>query len=255
MVDLLRIYYGEGERGLIYVEKQTYQNKDLAILIAVNPNSSHLKRDIGNKLDNMGFDKNGYSFPKRGQTAITWVPQSAEEKIPYLCGLLGIDSRVDSFNFAIFVYCLLEEDDFDCRPWSERSQWLKEVYDIEVSESTLKRWTYKLIKEDTLIKDKNNFSWWSSSSIDGQVIRTELDDQDQDLERYKEFNREFWSNQKVQSMDKKELGKSWFSAVWSKFGCKFYKCYSFTFGAWHGELLEELVNVTKLYLEENKDEG
>lgn len=254
MVDLLRIYYGEGERGLIYVEKKTYQNKDLAPVIAVNPDSSHLKRDITNQLIQMGYEEQeDFKFPKRGYTAIMWVPQSPEEKIPYLCRLLDIDSQVDSFNFATFVYCLLEEEDFQCRPWEEKQIWLRESYGVNVTDRTLRSWVSKLMKEDTLIKDKNTYTWWSTTSINGQKIREELDDQDQDIEKYKEFNREFFNRDEVKKMDKNSRNKAWFSEMWKQFGRKFYKCYAFTFGAWNGEVLTELITVTKQWLEEREN--
>lgn len=198
----------------------------------------------------MGFEEEqDFIFPKRGQTAIMWVPQLPEEKIPYLCRLLGINSQVDAYNFATYVYCLLEEEDFQCRPWEEKTSWLKDCYGIEVSDRTLRSWTNKLMKEDTLVKDKETYTWWSTTSIDGQKIRTELDDDDESIERYRKFNQDFFNREDVKQMDKSNKGKAWFSEMWGTFGCKFYKCYAFTFGAWNGEILTELIEVTKLWLE------
>ena len=199
----------------------------------------------------MGFTEGqDFQFPKRGQTAILWVPQLPQEKIPYLCRLLGIDSQVDAFSFATFVYCLLEESDFQCRPWEEKQLWLQECYGIEVHESTLRRWVSKLMKEDTLIKDKDTYTWWSTTSINGQKIREELADDDESIEKYREFNQNFFQREDIKQMDKNGRNKAWFSEMWKEFGCKFYKCYAFTFGAWNGEILTELIEVTRVWLEE-----
>lgn len=235
---------------MVYVEKKTYQNKDLAPIIAINPDSSHLKRDITNQLISMGFkEAEDFMFPKRGQTAIMWVPQLSQEKIPYLCRLLGIDSQVDAFNFAIFVYCLLEEEDFQCRPWEERQSWLKTCYGVDVTDRTLRSWVSKLMKEDTLIKDKSTYTWWTTTSINGQKIREELDEDDEAIAEYRKFNQDFFEREDIKSMDKNSRNKAWFTEMWGTFGCKFYKCYAFTFGAWNGEILTELIEVTRLWLE------
>lgn len=233
----------------ILIEKKTYANKELAPLIGVNPESAKLKRDITNQLTAMGFeDGEDFSFPKRGYITILWIPQTPEERIPYLCKLMGIDTRVDAFNFATFVYCLLEEEDFQYRPWEEKSVWLKDCCGIEVSERTLRSWTSKLMKTDTLIKDTDSYTWWTTTTIDGTKIREELDDDDQSIEAYRDFNKEFFNREDVKKMDKKTRGSCWFSEMWSTFGCKFYKCYRYTFGAWHNELLQDLIDTTKEWM-------
>lgn len=233
----------------ILIEKKTYTNKELAPLIGVNPQSTHIKRDITNQLTSMGFEEGeDFSFPKRGMVTILWVPTTPEEKIPYLCRLLGIDTRVDAFNFATFVYCLLEEEDFQYRPWEEKAIWLKDSYGVEVTDRTLRSWTSKLMKQDTLIKDTDDYTWWTTTTIDGVKIREELDDNDESLDEYRKFNAEFFEREDVKKMDKKERGSQWFSEMWGTFGCKFYKCYRFTFGAWNGDILTELIAATKIWI-------
>lgn len=236
----------------IYVEKRKYKKKEFAEMIGVNPQANNLNRDLKRKLEGMGFSEEDYQL-LRTEIIILWVPQTAEEKIPYLCRLMGIDTQVDAFAFTTFVYCLLEEEDFQCRPWEEKAVWLKDCYGIEVAESTLRRWCSKLMKEDTLIKDTDTYTWWSTTTIDGTKIREELDDDDLSIEAYRDFNKEFFNREEVKKMDKKTRGSQWFSEMWATFGCKFYKCYAYTFSPWHGDILQELVNVGKEYIESKQN--
>lgn len=231
----------------IYFEQRRYNKKEFAKMIGVNPDDSkHLNRNITNKLEGMGFQEDQFQV-LRSEVVILWVPTTAEEKIPYLCRLLGVDKQTDSFNYAIFVYCLLEEDSFQCMPWAERVNWLRDCYEIEVSEVTLKRWISRLIKDEEVIKDTFTYSWWCSSNIDGVTVRTEVTEEE--VERYREWNKEFWNREDVQNLDKKEKGQRWFSECWATFGCKFYRCYGFFFGAWKGDVLQELIDVAKEYIE------
>lgn len=236
----------------ILIEKKTYTIKELATLIGVGE-QKNLKRGLTNKLNSMGFvEGEHYSFPKgtRGKVVIMWVPQTAKEKIVYLTRLLGQDVRSEPLGFALFVYHLMESDDFQCRPWEERANWLRDIEGIDVSEKTLRNWCNVLMRTDTLIKDTDTYTWWSTTTINGVKIREELADDDQSIEAYREFNKEFFNREDVKKMDKKTRGERWFSEMWSTFGCKFYKCYAFTFGPWHGDILQELIDTVKEYKEQ-----
>lgn len=234
----------------ILIEKKVYKNKELATLIGLDPNTKRLKDAIKSRLNSMGFVQGEhYSFPEHqnGKTAILWVPQTPQEKIPYLCRLLGVNTQIDSMNFCAFVYHLLNSEDFQCRPWEERAVWLKEVDGIEVTERTLRSWCSYLIKNDTLIKDTNTYTWWTTTSIDGEKVRTELADDDELLQEYKDENKKYWQNEN--GVNPKDLKDGWFSHMWGRFGCKFYKCYAYIFSPWHSDVLQELINTFTEYYE------
>lgn len=234
----------------IYLEVRNYKLKEIAPIIGVNPDRRDLRAGVRMKLNSMGFVENtDYEFPKgkNGIIVILHIPTEPVEKIRYLTRLLGADKQVNALDFCAFVYHLLESEDFQYRPWAERVEWLKDVEGIKVSDKTLRNWANILMTQDTLIKS-DDFTWWTSSrDYDGNIIREELADDDQSIEAYKEWNKEFWNREDVKSLDKKIKGERWFSEMWGKFGCKFYKCYAFTFGAWHGEILEELITTYKEY--------
>lgn len=236
----------------IYIEKRSYNKKKFAEMLGVNPNDSkHLNRNLQRKLEGMGFKEDDYQI-LRSEVVILWVPTTAEEKIPYLCRLLGIDKQVDAINFTVFCYCLLEQEDFQCRPWPEKAIWIKDCYGVDVTDRTLRAWCSKLMNDGEVVKDKDTFSWWTSTNINGDIIREEVMNE-QEIEDYRNWNKEFFEREDVQKMDKKERGETWFSSMWGHFGCKFYKCYAYTFGAWHGDIMEELIKVGKEYIEKNFD--
>ena len=241
----------------IYVEQRTYKLKELAPIIAVDPQNRNLKRAVKTKLNGMGFiEGQHYSFPehRNGIITILWVPTKAEDKIQYLVRLLGIDKQVDSWSFAVFVYRLLHDKDFNCMPWAEREAYLFDNDEIKVSERTLRKWTSKLIDMDAVIKDDDDYQWWKTESYEGYKIRTPLDVDDEEINNYREFCHDFFEREDVKKMDKKTRGYQFFTESWNKFGCKFYKCHAFLFGAWHTEILEELINIIDDYVEQKWDE-
>ena len=139
-------------------------------------------------------------------------------------------------------------------PWAEREAYLFDNDEIKVSERTLRKWTSKLIDMDAVIKDDDDYQWWKTESYEGYKIRTPLDTDDEELNNYREFCHDFFEREDVKKMDKKTRGYQFFTETWSKFGCKFYKCHAFIFGAWHTEILEELINIIDDYVEQKWDE-
>ena len=94
---------------MVYFEQRDYTRAEMAELLNVKLNSSHFKRDIETKLKHLGFERGrDYSFPERSQDiTILWIPQTPSEKIKYLVRLLGIDTHVNPYSFALFLYGMI----------------------------------------------------------------------------------------------------------------------------------------------------
>lgn len=229
----------------IYFQKRKYSKNEIAEILGINPANKNFKRMVETRLANLGFTEEDYKYIRGGEVIILWVPTELDEKIQYLVRLIGIDTRVDVKAFAIFTYLMMRELDIQGAPWQEKADFIRENYDIDVSEKTLRNWTNKLIELDAVIKDKNEFRWWCSTKINGEIIRYEVEteEQKQELQEYRAFIRGFY--ERGEKLD--------FGTVWSKFGCKYYRSYYFRFGAWNNlAILDELLDVVEEYLAEEE---
>lgn len=228
----------------IYFEKRRYSKEEICAMLNINPSGGNLAKNVKRKMSNLGFEEGeDYSYVRGGEVVILWIPTTASEKMQYLVRLLGIDKQVDVRQFAIFTYLMMRELDIQGAPWQEKADFIRDNYDIDVSEKTLRNWTNKLIDLDAVIKDKTEFRWWCSVRIGGEVLRYEVEteEQKQELQEYKDFIRGFYERGE----------KLEFSNVWNKFGCKYYKCYYFKFGAWQDiAVLQELLDVVEEYIDE-----
>lgn len=227
----------------IYFQKRKYSKNEIAEILGLNSANKNFARQVRARMSNLGFEEGeDYSYVRGGEVIILWVPTAASEKIQYLVRLLGIDSRVDVRAFSIFTYLLMRGLDIQGMPWQEKADYINFNYDLQISEKTLRTWTNKLIALNVVQKDTTEFKWWCSARVNGELIRYEVEteEQKQELEEYRSFMRGFYERgEKVE-----------FSKIWSKFGCKYYRCYNFVFGAWNCQVIEELLNVVEEYIDE-----
>ena len=201
--------------------------------------TKHFKRNVERWLEKLGYTQEQYIWQGRGKgLTITWIPETPEEKIEYLVRALGIDERVDVRAFATFVYALLRDLDIQGLPWAEKEKYVQENYGIDVSLPTLKRWADKLKDMGEITTDKTQYKWWCSYKVNGETVREEINATDPELQQYQEDIKQMYST-----------GQLDFGTLWDKYGCKYYKSYYLTFGAWHSELIDELLNVVEEYLE------
>lgn len=144
--------------------------------------------------------------------------------------------------FSIFVYLMARELDIQGAPWEEKASFIKENYNIDVSEKTLRNWTHKLVLLGEIQKDKSEFNWWCTYVVNGQKIRipVESEEEKKNLQEYREYIKGFYLRD-----EKPDFGK-----IWSKFGCIYYRSYYWRFGAWNNlAIVDELLDVVEVYLE------
>lgn len=222
---------------IVYLEKRTYSKQEIAEILDIKIDKN-FKRNVINKLTNLGFIENeDFLYKRGGDIVILYVPQTYEEKIVYLVRLLGIDKRIDPIAFTTFLYYLTIDSPNNCNkmPWEERAQWLHDNYNINVSEITLKRWIKKLIDLNIIHKDTYNFEYWCTVNINGNRYRyivTTDEDKQQMSEYWKTYSLIKKEAKDLFPIDKKACGEYVFDKIWQKYHCKYYKCSSFVFNAW-----------------------
>ena len=222
---------------IIYLEKRTYSKQEIAELLDIKIDKN-FKRNIINKLTNLGFEENeDFLYKRGGNIIILYVPQTYEEKITYLVRLLGIDKRIDPIAFTTFLYYLTIDSPDNCNkmPWEERAQWLCENYNINVSVRTLQRWISKLINLQIIYKDTYDFEYWCTTNINGIKYRYQVNT-DEDKQQMKQYWN-YYSLIKTEAANlfpnnTKNQGQYVFDKIWKKYHCIYYKCSSFVFNAW-----------------------
>lgn len=75
----------------------------------------------------------------------------------------GVDIQVDTRAFVIFFYVLSQDiDGFASMPWAKRARYLKEIWHVEVSEFTLRKWCAVFIDNENAIKDRETKTYWKT---------------------------------------------------------------------------------------------
>ena len=132
------------------IEVRNYSRNEMAELLKVEITDSHFSRKVQSILT-----KWGYSFVySRKAIQITAAPSTAQERLnELLIREFNLDIQIDIGKFATFVYLLMDEE-FSSMPFGERANVMKQDYNIEVSEITLKRWYKKLVDNNVVETDR-----------------------------------------------------------------------------------------------------
>lgn len=176
-----------------------------------------------------------YIYSRKG-VEITYTPDTPEEKlIQILQTKFNIDIRVDFKAFACFVYSFDAVDGFVAMPWKEREKALKEAFDIEISERTLRKWCNKLLEAGAVVKLNSNKLVWRTLKVDGKTYRDIVSgdsEAEQEMRDYYSYRRNL-----LKVMNYADANKE----LWRKFGCCYYSCKYLQFSAFndeYGDLLE-----------------
>lgn len=208
-----------------------YNREELSILFDIDSKDKNFARKIKDKLTNWGYS---FDYSRKGVT-ILGVPTTANERLSEMMSrYYDLDIQIDTYAFATFLYALLTIEEFASMPWGEREVWLKEEFNIEAEERTLRRWCNKLLTAGTIAKDTSVKTYWMTYFIDGVKCREEIEIDNPQRQAYW---KEFWEL-------KKQGAANIPQTLWDKYHCCFYSCNRFIFAAWDDvDLLEEMLEL------------
>jgi hypothetical protein len=207
------------------LETKFYSRAEIAEELKLNINDNkHFKRNLDNKLVKWGYS---YEYDRKG-VLITRAPENADEKLAeILIREYDLDVQIDTYSFACFITAFEDVEKFDSMPWGERENILKEFYDVDVTDRTLKNWASKLFKTGTLSKSNEKTYWSTSINCFGQKTRQwiiedseEYEEMSKYFERRKELVKQFMSEGKNRSEAWTEANKT----LWCEYGCCYYGC-------------------------------
>lgn len=221
------------------LEKRFYSREEIGEITGVDAKSQNFKRNVSNKLTNWGYTA---IYGKKSFT-IERIPETAKERLSeIMIREYGLDIQCDCYDFAIFMFCLLEDSDgFSSMPWQQREVFLKDVWNVNVSFETLRKWCAKLIKSNTVAKNKDNKTYWITTSVNGVKYQEELDDG---------RNNPLWQKYWHKFFELQKTGQG--GSAYSELGYCVYSCPSFVFSAFDDTgLLEEVIELVKEIADED----
>jgi hypothetical protein len=234
------------ELSMKQLELRTYSREELADILNININdTNHFKRNVENKLNNWGYS---YKYYKR-QFEIIRVPTTANERLSEIMQrAYGMDIRIDTIAFAAFLYSLVVYPEFTAMPWQQRCVFLKEEFQVEVSDRTLRAWCSKFISSGYITKDDNSKVRWITGYANGEKYRDIIDGDplmEQFADNYQQKKSELLK--KYKSFPRKERWQMVLKELWDTYHCCIYYCKSLQFSAWNNQMdmetLQEMIEL------------
>ena len=131
---------------------------EMGALLSIDAKNKNFARSVTNILNRWGYEAE--KLPKKRYKIIR-VPQTPEEKLnELLVRKFNMDIHTETYAFGVFIMELAENVEFAAMPWEKRVQELKEFYDIEISEKTLRTWAKRLMEAGIIAKDNNDKVEW-----------------------------------------------------------------------------------------------
>lgn len=216
------------------IEVRNYSRTEMAELLKVEITDTHFSRKVQSILT-----KWGYSFVySRKAIQITAAPSTAQERLnELLIREFDLDIRIDIGKFATFVYLLMDEE-FSSMPFGERANVMKQDYNIEVSEITLKRWYKKLVYYNVVETNRLRKTYWVSMYVDGQKTRMKVDEDDEGKIKYENRRRKLEEQNIKDGMNKADAYSSANLTCWKEFKCCYYSCNTIILNAFNQQFFE-----------------
>lgn len=207
---------------------KTYTKQELSIILGI-PVDDNFARKVKTLLDKWGYK---YTYGKTVE--ITYKPTTAIERFQeFVVRYLNIDAY-NIYGFACFLDALITDIDFTAMPWAERVKVLKEDYEVEIPERTLRYWYTKLVDKNLVSKSPESTGFWMTIRADGETFRHKIE---QDDEEWKAYWTRFYELVKRGEEHPKQV-------VNKEFGCNFFGSKSVELNACNDFIdLKELIDI------------
>lgn len=160
------------------LELRTYTKQELSIFLGI-PIDDNFARKTKTLLDNWGYK---YKYGKTVE--IIYKPTTAAERLTeFVSRYLNIDAY-NIYGFACFLDALITDIDFTAMPWAERVKVLKEDYEVEIPERTLRYWYTKLVDKNLISKSPESTGFWMTIIADGETHRHRIEQDDEEWKAY-----------------------------------------------------------------------
>ena len=234
--------------------------EEMGALLSIDLKDKKFARKVVDTLNNWGYEAE--KLPKKRYKIIR-VPQTPEEKLnELLVRKFNMNVQINTYAFGVFIMELAENVEFAAMPWEKRVQELKEFYDIDITDRTLKSWAKRLMEAGIIAKDNNDKVEWVTVARGKEKERYTVEEFEKEynelsIQEYKEMRMKLIKEYQQQGMSFKEaypkaVFNDIFKGEYSKKyeGVLLYKCATLTFSAF-GEVVshEEIEEIFDLCAE------
>lgn len=164
------------------LEFRFYSLDEIAAATEKTERNKNFKRDTERLLA-----RKGYSYEWQDGKGVTILSRdtSAQRRLKkLLVTRLGMHPDTNPLHFAYFIMALSWIDGFESAPWPEKPAMLYELFGINPSESTLKRWAAKLYESGNATRFRKGALWKTITDNVGMKRRIPIDPESAE---YKEF--------------------------------------------------------------------
>lgn len=215
------------------LEIRTYERQEIAEITGVKLGSHNFIRDVRSNLEKWGYT---CETPRGGPVNITSRPTSAKAKLKeVMLRLFKLDTQIANKNeyrdgtldFACFLDFMLNEPAAEMMPWATRHLQIKEMYGMEISEVTLRRWTSRLIRNDVFYQDPSRVgaAWWKTMVEGQEKIQTPVPENEiETVYQYFRRRSEIFQSKSNELDDSRVAWSETYKALWAEFGCCYYRC-------------------------------
>ena len=164
------------------LELRFYPREELAAIAGLDVKGHNFSAQMKRSLDLWGYE---YEFKPRHGFTITRVPTTPEERlIEILRRELHIDTQVNPLHFASFMSAFVLIDCFFSTPWPEREKFLREYYDVTVTDRTMMNWRNKLGQSGYLFGGQAERTLWHTVMRDGSKVQEKADPESPEYKNY-----------------------------------------------------------------------
>ncbi len=243
------------------LEVRAYERQEIAEITGIplvyhsgNPNRDFIGR-VKDRLQKWGY---ACETPRGGPVIITGKPETAEARLAeIMIRLFGLDIQIEVYPFACYLHFMLNEPAAHAMPWLERHTLIKEMYGLEISESTLHRWTKHLLDADIMNKSefRQDSEWWMTYHDGGKKHQVILEEEDlPQMHQYWQRHAELLNLWRVQCNG--NMSAAWDAAnkqLWQEFHCRYYRCKCILIDGISNEEINTIVDLVDEILELNWD--
>ena len=164
------------------LEFRFYSLDEIAAATGKTERDDNFKRDTERLLARKGYS---YEWHKgRGVTILSRDTSAQRRLKKLLVKHLGMHPDTDPLHFAYFIMALSWIEGFESAPWPEKPAMLYQLFGINPSESTLKRWAAKLYESGNATRFRKGALWKTITDNVGMKRRIPVDPESAE---YKEF--------------------------------------------------------------------
>lgn len=235
------------------LEKRFYPKDELAEIMNLSSKDKNFANKVKTRLDNWKYK---YNYSRKGVEIIK-TPSTVEEKLTeLLIRKLDLDIQTYIQAFAIMLYLFATDFDFASSPWETKSIIINKEYGIHVADSTIRYWAKRLIREDILQKNVDEYELWRSYIDEFNIKRQErVSDNEEKIAEYEEYKRkrsqylkeadEAYHQEHDNSLPSPARWKETFRRLWEEFHCCYYTVKPFVFNAFYDDDYREIFSLTE----------